>query len=116
MAVTIKTSNPYTGKTIQEYNLSSHSSVKSTLKISNERFYQWKTTTIKDRCRLLENFSQILEDDKMNYATQITLEMGKPITQSIAEIEKCATLCDFYAANAEDFLADEQIETVIMKG
>ncbi len=111
MSKKIKTINPYNNKTLKEYKLHSNSEIESIIKDSEACFKSWKKTAIKERCRLLQNVAQILEDDKMVYAKQMTLEMGKPIMQSIAEIEKCASLCDFYAINAEDFLADDLIET-----
>lgn len=111
MSKKIKTTNPYTNKTLKEYQLHSPTEITSILSMAKEGYQQWKRTSIKGRCRLLQNLVQIFEDDKQAYAKQITLEMGKPIVQSVAEIEKCATLCSFYATNAEDFLADELIET-----
>ncbi|MGJ8592610.1 MAG: NAD-dependent succinate-semialdehyde dehydrogenase [Aquaticitalea sp.] len=107
----VKTTNPYTNKVLKEYDLHTPNEIEKILMKSETCFKKWKKTTIKERCRLLENVSQILEDDKQSYAEQITLEMGKPINESIAEIQKCATLCDFYAANSDNFLADELIET-----
>lgn len=111
MAQKVKTLNPYNNKVLKEYKLHTNKDIESIIKLSEARFKDWKKTTIRERCRLLQNVAQILEDDKLDYAKQMTLEMGKPITQSISEIEKCASLCDFYATNAEDFLADELIET-----
>ena len=111
MTKKITTIDPYSNTPLKTYNLFSKSEVSDILKTADERFLQWKKTPIKERCRLLQNMAQILEDDKQEYANLMTLEMGKPITQAIAEIEKCATLCDFYATNADDFLADELIET-----
>lgn len=72
---------------------------------------EWSDKTIVERCELLQNVSELLLDRKEEYAKLISMEMGKPISQSIAEIEKCAWACDFYAFNAEDLLADEIIET-----
>ncbi len=111
MSKVVKTINPYTDKVLKEYDLYSDASLKSILELSEERFHIWKKTSIAERCRLLNNIAQILEDDKEEYAKMITLEMGKPFQQSLAEVEKCITLCDFYGTNAEDFLADELIET-----
>jgi succinate-semialdehyde dehydrogenase/glutarate-semialdehyde dehydrogenase len=111
MSSKIKTLNPYNNEPLKEYDLHSVKQIDDILNTSEERFHQWKRVSIKERCRLLENIIQILEDDKNNYAKQMTLEMGKPIGQSIAEIEKCVTLCEFYAINADNFLADELIET-----
>ncbi len=107
----IKTTNPFTNKTLKEYQLHSPTEINAILSIAEEGYHRWKSTSIKARCRLLQNLVQIFEDDKQTYAKQITLEMGKPIVQSLAEIEKCATLCSFYASNAEDFLADDLIDT-----
>ncbi len=111
MSATIKTVNPFTNKVLNEYVLHSSKMIQTVLKTSDDCFHKWKKVTIKERCRLLNNVAQILEDEKEEYAKLMTLEMGKPITQSIAEIEKCATLCDFYATNSDDFLADELIDT-----
>ena len=107
----IKTINPYNNQFLKEYKLHTDSELTQLLSTSNETFYNWRQTSIKERARLLDNLAQILEDDKHDLAELMTVEMGKPITQSISEIEKCLTLCEFYATNADDFLADELIET-----
>lgn len=107
----IKTINPFDNKVITAYKLHDTDAITSILNSADERFRDWRHTSIKERCRLLLNLAQIMEDDKHELAALITKEMGKPISQSIAEIEKCLTLCDFYATNADDFLADELIET-----
>lgn len=107
----IKTINPFNNDPLQEYEHHTSDQLTQILENSNKRFYEWRQTSIKERCRLLMNLAQILEDDKQELAELMTLEMGKPISESISEIEKCMTLCDFYATNAEDFLADELIET-----
>ncbi len=107
----IKTTNPFNNQVLKEYKLHSPDEVLQIVEQSNKTFQQWKLTSIKERCRLLMNLAQIIEDDQEDLSTLMTLEMGKPITQSISEIDKCVTLCDFYATNADDFLADELIET-----
>lgn len=111
MSNSIKTVNPFNNQPIKEYLLYNSEELTDILETSKQTFQLWKNTSIKERCRLLINLAQIIEDEKHELATLMTLEMGKPITQSISEIEKCLTLCDFYATNADDFLADELIET-----
>jgi succinate-semialdehyde dehydrogenase / glutarate-semialdehyde dehydrogenase len=71
----------------------------------------WRETPVADRCRLLEQAAQVLERQRDKLAELITLEMGKLISESRAEIEKCIAACRFYAEHAEAFLADETIET-----
>ena len=78
---------------------------------AHEAFQQWKEEPIKERTRLLQNLSHLLEKHMEYLSELMTQEMGKPITQSRAEIQKCIFLCDFYATNVEDFLADDIIET-----
>ncbi|MBA6152640.1 NAD-dependent succinate-semialdehyde dehydrogenase [Gelidibacter maritimus] len=111
MSNSIKTVNPFNNEQLKEYNFHTSEQLTQLVKGSEKAFHQWRQTSIKERCRLLNNIAQILEDDKEDLAKLITLEMGKPLSQSLSEIEKCTTLCDFYATNAEDFLADELIET-----
>ena len=81
------------------------------LSLANEAQNIWKQTTLHQRILLLPKLSEVLLENKIDYATIITQEMRKPITQSIAEIEKCALLCSYYYENAEDFLATESIKT-----
>ncbi len=107
----ITTIDPYNNTELKEYHLHSKKDIDRILKTSNDRQKEWKKVSIKKRCELILNLAQVLEENKNEYAELMTLEMGKPIKQSIAEIEKCETLCDFYAINAESFLADELIET-----
>lgn len=107
----IKTINPYNNQPIKEYSYHTLEEIKSKIATADRTFHQWRQVSIKERCRLLLNLAQIIEDDKHELAKLITQEMGKPITESMAEIEKCLTLCDFYATNADNFLADELIET-----
>ncbi|HAB28940.1 MAG TPA: succinate-semialdehyde dehydrogenase, partial [Xanthomarina gelatinilytica] len=81
------------------------------LELSENTFETWKRTDIKERTTLLKTLSKNLLKNKQKFAELMTEEMGKPISQSLAEIEKCSFLVDFYTKNADDFLADELIET-----
>ena len=111
MKNSIITSNPYNQKELKTYNYHTDNELKIILDNAQNTFENWKTKEIKERTNLLQNLANILEDKKKTYAKLMTKEMGKPISQSIAEIEKCVWLCDFYITNAEDFLADSIIET-----
>ena len=111
MKNSIITSNPYNQKELKTYNYHTDNELKIILDNAQNTFKNWKTKEIKERTNLLQNLANILEDKKETYAKLMTKEMGKPISQSIAEIEKCVWLCDFYITNAEDFLADSIIET-----
>ena len=111
MKNSIITSNPYNQKELKTYNYHTDNEIKIILDNAQNAFEDWKTKEIKERTNLLQNLANTLEDKKEIYAKLMTEEMGKPISQSIAEIEKCVWLCDFYITNAEDFLADSIIET-----
>lgn len=106
----ITTKNPYTQKELKTYHLISDKELNQKLELADEQFRSWKSLQIKDRTKLLSKVAELLIERKDTYAKLMTDEMGKPITQGIAEIEKCAWVCDFYAKNAEDFLADQLIE------
>lgn len=103
--------NPYDGTHIAEYTSLTSEELNQKLKDSSQAFKHWRKTPLSERTRLLKKVGQILRGNVDEYAKVITSEMGKPITESRAEIEKCAWVCEYYAEHAEEFLAPEQIET-----
>lgn len=76
-----------------------------------QAFSHWKTVNITERIACIRQLKTTLLDNKRQYAEMITAEMGKPITQAVAEVEKCGVLCDYYIENAAAFLQDRIIKT-----
>jgi len=109
--MTFKSINPYNNEEIKTYSEQSETGIESILSASEEAFDSWRTVPIPERSRRMQKAAELLRENKETYARTMTLEMGKPITESISEIEKCAWVCEFYAENAERFLADQIIET-----
>lgn len=68
---------------------------------------QWRQRPVAERLTLLNAVAKVLRQRKTEYATLITQEMGKPLSEAMGEIEKCAVTCIYYAEQAEAFLADE---------
>ena len=81
------------------------------LKVSENTQLSWRNLSIQNRISFLPQLAQLLLENKEEYATCITTEMHKPISQAIAEVEKCALLCNYYYENAESFLATKNIKT-----
>lgn len=81
--------------------------------LSNKTQLFWKKETIQYRISFLPKLANLLLENKEEYAQLITKEINKPITQSLAEIEKCATLCNYYHENAAKFLAQKNIKTEV---
>ncbi|WP_047547613.1 NAD-dependent succinate-semialdehyde dehydrogenase [Psychroserpens sp. Hel_I_66] len=111
MANTIETKNPYTDKVISKYELFSKEKLEKSINSAEEAFLKWKKVDVKERAKLLKKVAMIMEENIERYSQLITDEMGKPISESKAEIEKCIYLCDFYRKNADLLLADEIIKT-----
>jgi succinate-semialdehyde dehydrogenase / glutarate-semialdehyde dehydrogenase len=107
----MKSINPATGKIIQEY--AEHTSSEVGLILQQVEEAQWfgKQNLLRSGRELMKNAATILRQNKGEYARLITEEMGKILREAEAEVEKSAWVCDFYAENAEKFLADEVIET-----
>jgi succinate-semialdehyde dehydrogenase/glutarate-semialdehyde dehydrogenase len=106
-----QTKNPYNGGVVNTYTQDSTADIEEKLNKALAIEASWAAMEIEDRCELLTNVAELLIERKEEYAELMTQEMGKPYSQGISEIEKCAWACDFYAHNAEDLLADEVIET-----
>jgi succinyl-CoA reductase len=112
----IPTINPATGKVINSYNITDTEQI---FRIVNSArrigFENWKRKEILERCDYIKNLAKILKNNKEQYAKIITEEMGKPLTQSYAEIDKCVWLCEYYSEYAESFLRDQIIPTEFRK-
>jgi len=107
----IETKNPATEQVVKTFIPVSNDEVQTIINDVHNEFLIWRTTTFRYRKRLLLNASEVLREEKDKYAAILTLEMGKPITQARAEIEKCAWVCEYYAENSEKILSNEIIET-----
>ncbi|MBT8401872.1 MAG: NAD-dependent succinate-semialdehyde dehydrogenase [Rhodothermia bacterium] len=107
----IKTINPATGEFLEEYEAHSTDQVDQAIKKASERQASWKSTSFADKAQLMRTAAGLLRERAEPYAALMASEMGKPIAQGKSESEKCAWVCEYYADNAEAFLADELIET-----
>ena len=107
--------NPTNNKIVNTYlEMESEESLKI-ISLADDACIQWKETTFAHRSVLMKNAAKVLRENSEEYSVLMTLEMGKPIAQSRAEVEKCAWVCDYYAENAEQFLSDEIIKTEATK-
>jgi len=93
----------------------SPSEVSEIIDLTNNAFEEWRQTSFSHRSKLMTNVADVLRVTKEEYSKLMTLEMGKPIAQSRAEVDKCAWVCEYYAENAEKFLSDELIATDALK-
>lgn len=107
----IRSVNPATGQLQRAFEPHSENEVERKLAKSVHIFRDYRRTPISERSHLMLRVAELLENERNQHASMITLEMGKPIRAAVQEVEKCALGCRFYADNAERFLADEQIET-----
>jgi succinate-semialdehyde dehydrogenase/glutarate-semialdehyde dehydrogenase len=96
--------DPSTGTRIETYEEHTESDVTEALNRSIEAFDSWRARSIRDREQLLAAAGDVLRDNKREYAETMTREMGKPISQAIGEVEKCAWVCDHYAEYASTYL------------
>lgn len=103
--------NPVNGKPLKTYRGHSPKQVEQKIAQTHKAWLNWKNTSHEERSKLLINMAGVLQTRKSEFAVLMAQEMGKPINQGVAEIEKCASVCEYYAANAESFLKDQLIET-----
>ena len=111
----IISTNPYNGEEVGRIKESTKTEIDTILDTASKRFETWKKTDYKHRAGLMRNAAKELISSKKEYAEMITKEMGKPISQSIAEVEKCAWVCEYYADNAEKQLSSESVKTDAQK-
>ena len=107
--------NPSTGKPINTFAEMTGTEIEKIISSVNEACKTWKSVSFKERSKLMRKAADVLRKKKEIYSQLMTDEMGKPIKQSFAEVEKCAWVCEYYADNAEKFLSDEIIQTEAKK-
>lgn len=103
--------NPATGDVIREFELYSQERINESIKRSKDAFSDWKKLEVSERGKHLINAAKILRRRKQELGEIITMEMGKPIKESIPEVEKCAWALEYFAENAKRFLEPQIVET-----
>jgi succinate-semialdehyde dehydrogenase / glutarate-semialdehyde dehydrogenase len=103
--------NPATGARIKDYEDHSGVLVSKRVEASCHRFRAWRRVPFSQRGKKMLAAAGILRERASDFAALMAHEMGKPVSDGRKEIEKCAWVCEFYAENAERFLAPEEVET-----
>ena len=107
----IQTVNPATGEVVKTFESLSDGQLEVKLQRAADEFLSYRKTPFAERARLMLDAARILEEEKENYARVMTTEMGKTFRSAVDEAAKCAWVCRYYAEHAEQFLADEVVET-----
>ena len=103
--------NPANNKKINSYEEISKDSINQIIDSSFNTFLEWRNKSFSYRAKKMRHLAELLKQKKELLGLLMTKEMGKPIKQSIAEAEKCAWVCEYYADNAEKFLSQKEIPT-----
>lgn len=104
MEIAFISSNPYTGELYRIFDFDEVETLNQKIEASESAFKKWKKTSITERALLFKKMAALLREKALELAVIITEEMGKPIDQSLAEINKSALVCDYYAENAAGFI------------
>jgi succinate-semialdehyde dehydrogenase/glutarate-semialdehyde dehydrogenase len=110
-AGTLWSVNPATGEELASFAEHTPAELEAALAAADTAQREWATTSFAERRRCLEAAARLLREGRGDYARLATLEMGKPLAEAAAEVDKCAWNCEYYAAQGERFLADEPVET-----
>ncbi len=111
----LRSINPATGEVVKTYESHSHEGVVKIINSVDKIGHHWRSTSFMFRSQLMQNLASLLKTQKEELAMLMALEMGKVKREGIAEVEKCAWVCEYYATNAEAFLENEPIATEATK-
>ena len=101
--------NPHSGQKLQSYIAESDEAVSIRIQAANGAYHDWKMTSFAERKKLMQAVAGVLRERKAELANLMADEMGKVIRDGLAEVQKCADCCDFYALHAETFLQDQRV-------
>jgi len=111
--MTFQTINPYTEEILSTFPLATASEQETVLQALSDGYHEAKAQSLSDRLERIEKLSGLLEADKAALAKLMATEMGKPVSQGITEVEKCALLCRYYAEEAPKLLTAAEAEVRI---
>jgi succinate-semialdehyde dehydrogenase / glutarate-semialdehyde dehydrogenase len=103
--------NPYDGTHLAVHTEISDQNLRNVLRKLRPSFLHWRKIPLSQRITLIEQVADLLARDRAKHAQMIVLEMGKPINEALAEIDKCIWVCKYYAAHAPEYLATESVVT-----
>ncbi len=109
--MTFESINPATGEILEVFEEWSPGKTHGVIEEVHGAWLKWRKTSFAQREDLMRKAAETLRRNREEYARMMALEMGKPITDGRAEVEKCAWGCDFFAGNAARFLAPEPAES-----
>lgn len=107
----IESFNPYTGRVVRRFRAFSWVKTERILAQAAREALIWRTTSFAHRAERMHRAASLLRERQDELARLMAIEMGKPVTDGRAEVEKCALTCDYYADHAEEFMRDEVIKT-----
>src|SRR4051812_14190297 len=107
MSMSIESVNPATGEVLERFTEMSAAALERALATASAAFLEWRDVPFARRAQGLRDAAKILTTRKADYARTMALEMGKPVVQGEAEIDKCAWACEHYAEHAEALLAEQ---------
>lgn len=111
MGKSTNTVNPFNNNLLANYQYLNALELSAMLNVNKESFTKWSVLNVKKRLDFIKNLAFVLTRQQHLLAEMCTNEMGKPIKQSIAEVQKCKLLCEYYIENSENFLAPNDIQT-----
>lgn len=103
--------DPTNGEVLSSYPDTSADEVDRILSAAHAAHLAWRDTPMSERIERLRTLGALLRERKEEYGLLMTTEMGKPLGQAVAEVEKCAWVCDYYAENAQAFLSPVHVQT-----
>ena len=109
MALT--STDPATGDVLKSYPETTRAQLDDILSLVTEAQCEWGSTSFTERSACMRRAADVLRERAVDYAQLMALEMGKPVREGRAEVEKCAWVCEYYAVHAEAMLRPEPVET-----
>ncbi len=107
--------NPATGETLREFAPMKADEIESKIATTDRAFQHHRRSSFAERARCMNSAADLLDREQDSFARTITLEMGKLLSASVEEVQKCARGCRYYAAKAERLLSDQPIASGVTR-